>query len=140
MYALGGERSDENRPQGEVVMPTPTTSAANGAWDGGEGTGNLQSVVALLPTPTTSDAGRGTVHQRDGRRGERMSSIGMLLPTPSASVVNDGESTETWLARRERLKATGVNGNGMGMPLTIASQLLADGGRTAPPSSDGRAA
>lgn len=47
-----------------------------------------------------------------------------LLPTPAASVANDGEDTETWLARRERVKETANNGNGMGMPLTIAVQLL----------------
>lgn len=37
---------------------------------------------------------------------------------------NDGEGTATWLARRERVKLTANNGNGMGMPLTIAAQLL----------------
>lgn len=46
------------------------------------------------------------------------------LPTPSACVANDGERPETWLARRERVKAKGINGNGMGMPLAIAAQLL----------------
>lgn len=46
-----------------------------------------------------------------------------LLPTP-AVVMNDGESVESWSARRERIKATGINGNGMGMPLPIAVQLL----------------
>lgn len=46
-----------------------------------------------------------------------------LLPTP-AVVMNDGENKETWLARRERVKARGINGNGMGMPLPIAVQLL----------------
>ena len=39
-------------------------------------------------------------------------------------MANDGEGTETWLARRERVKLTANNGNGMGMPLTIAVQLL----------------
>ena len=47
-----------------------------------------------------------------------------LLPTPAAMNPNDGESTETWLARRERVKLTAKNGNGMGMPLAIAVQLL----------------
>ncbi len=37
---------------------------------------------------------------------------------------NDGEGTETWLARREQVKAKSINGNGMGMPLSIAVQLL----------------
>lgn len=47
-----------------------------------------------------------------------------LLPTPSACNANDGEGTETWLARREVVKARVKNGNGMGMPLSIAVQLL----------------
>jgi hypothetical protein len=46
------------------------------------------------------------------------------LPTPSACIANDGERPETWLARRERVKAKALNGNGMGMPLSIAAQLL----------------
>ena len=47
-----------------------------------------------------------------------------LLPTPAAMNPNDGEGTASWLARRERVKLTANNGNGMGMPLTIAVQLL----------------
>jgi hypothetical protein len=39
-------------------------------------------------------------------------------------VPNDGEKPDTWLARRERVKLTANNGNGMGMPLSIAVQLL----------------
>ena len=39
-------------------------------------------------------------------------------------MANDGEGPETWLARREEVKARGINGNGMGMPLAIAVQLL----------------
>lgn len=46
------------------------------------------------------------------------------LPTPSACVANDGEGVSTWMAQRERVKLTAKNGNGMGMPLTIAAQLL----------------
>jgi hypothetical protein len=48
-----------------------------------------------------------------------------LWPTPNASVAQDGEGPATWLARRERLKVTANNGNGAGMPLTIAVQLWA---------------
>lgn len=44
-------------------------------------------------------------------------------PTPSGSVAQDGEDPQTWLDRRELLKETANNGNGAGMPLTIASQL-----------------
>ena len=49
---------------------------------------------------------------------------GGLLPTPTACIANDGETPSTWLDRRERVKLTAKNGNGMGMPLTIAAQML----------------
>jgi len=38
-------------------------------------------------------------------------------------VANDGEKPETWLARAEKLKQKGINGNGAGMPLSIAVQM-----------------
>lgn len=47
-----------------------------------------------------------------------------LLPTPNASVANDGESFDTWEARRLRTKVRVGNGNGFGTPLSIAVQLL----------------
>jgi DNA (cytosine-5)-methyltransferase 1 len=47
-----------------------------------------------------------------------------LLPTPAASNPNDGESLESWEARRQRNKAKGINGNGQGTPLAIAVKLL----------------
>lgn len=47
-----------------------------------------------------------------------------LLPTPTASNPNDGESLESWEARRQRNKAKGINGNGQGTPLAIAVRLL----------------
>lgn len=47
-----------------------------------------------------------------------------LLPTPAASNPNDGEDPETWLSRSAALKAKHGNGNGAGMPLGIAVQLL----------------
>jgi hypothetical protein len=46
-----------------------------------------------------------------------------LWPTPDASVAQYGEKPQTWLERRERVKLTAKNGNGMGMPLTIAVQM-----------------
>lgn len=47
-------------------------------------------------------------------------------PTPDASVANLGEGPETWYARREELKAKGINGNGAGVPLSIAAQVGED--------------
>lgn len=71
---------------------------------------------------STSTSGR-EAGPRAATAGDSSSSL-PLLPTPAASVANDGEGPETWLARRERVKETADNGNGMGMPLTIAVQLL----------------
>jgi hypothetical protein len=69
------------------------------------------------------------VNSRGNLDGDRFPSLETvmareMLPTPSACVANDGERPETWLARREQVKLTAKNGNGMGMPLTIAAQLL----------------
>lgn len=112
MYALGAERSDENRPQGEVLLKTPTTQlAVNG------GSQHPEKRKAGGHGPTLADE------------------VEHLLPTPAAMNPNDGESTESWLARRERVKLTANNGNGMGMPLAIAVALI--GESTDPRSSDG---
>ncbi len=47
-----------------------------------------------------------------------------LLPTPGATNPNESEDVETWKARREKLKAKGINGNGCGTPLGIAVRML----------------
>lgn len=81
-----------------------------------------------LPTPRTCSAMAAPVNSRGNLEGNRFPNletvIGRMLPTPSACVANDGEKPETLLARRERVKLTAKNGNGMGMPLTIAAQPL----------------
>jgi hypothetical protein len=48
---------------------------------------------------------------------------GALLPTPSATQ-NDGHDPEVMLARRERERAKGRNGNGFGLTLGMAAALL----------------
>ncbi len=81
-----------------------------------------------LPTPRTCSAMAAPINSTGNLQGKRFPNletvIGRMLPTPAACVANDGERPETWLARRERVKLTAKNGNGMGMPLTIAAQLL----------------
>lgn len=47
-----------------------------------------------------------------------------MLPTPTAANPNDAEDPARWLARRARHRARGINGNGMGTPLSIAVRLL----------------
>lgn len=44
-------------------------------------------------------------------------------PTPDAQLLNDGEGTETFEARRQRNKAKGYNGNGQGTPMGMAVKL-----------------
>ena len=81
-----------------------------------------------LPTPRTCSAMAAPVNSRGDLGGERFPNletvIGRMLPTPNADLFNDGESPDSWMARRERIKEKGINGNGMGMPLSIAAQLL----------------
>lgn len=85
---------------------------------------NLRDVVAdlrALPTtelvcqeqPETSDSG-----------GPRPAPVDRLLPTPAAVNPNDGEDPPHWLARQARQRARRINGNGMGMPLSVAVRLL----------------
>ena len=45
-----------------------------------------------------------------------------LWPTPDASVANDGETVESWDARRAIVKQTANNGNGFGKRLTIEAK------------------
>jgi hypothetical protein len=117
-------------------LPTPRTSDTNGAGQHGDCGPDLRTVVSLLPTPGVADATGG--HERRG--GERSNELLLkgvvktLLPTPDASAANSGEHPDTWLVRRERVKATAKNGNGMGMPLSIAAQLI---GEPTSPRSDG---
>lgn len=47
-----------------------------------------------------------------------------LLPTPNAAAGNYDEDPESWYARRELLKAKGINGNGAGLPLGIAVRSI----------------
>jgi hypothetical protein len=47
-----------------------------------------------------------------------------LLPTPVAGNFNDGADLPTWMARRDRQKQLGRNGNGIGTPLPVAIALL----------------
>lgn len=46
-----------------------------------------------------------------------------MLPTPTAKH-NDGQNPEVFLARRKRIKAQGINGNGFGLTLGMAVALL----------------
>jgi hypothetical protein len=121
-----------------ALLPTPTSRDHRGANQRGDET---CLTGALLPTPRASDGTKGGPNQR-GNSGDLMlpsavagiaanpSQAGpiagtaeLLLPTPTASVVQDGEAFKTWEARR-KIAAAKHGNNGIGMPLTIAVQLL----------------
>lgn len=116
--------------------PTPdcnTASYSNGLFGR-----NLREAAACWPTvssrdgdprrgPSKPDSGhiqhklsRGAVNSA-GMPSDDLSSAVQMWPTPSAAVVNDGESPESWQARKLRNLEKGNNGNGMGTPLTIAA-------------------
>lgn len=80
------------------LLSTPQARDGKGVPGKGFNQANLARDVSLLPTPAVNDMGAGNP--------------------------NDGEQPETWLARRERVKVTAKNGNGMGTPLAVAVQLL----------------
>lgn len=98
------------------------------------------------PTPTAMDSkSAGRAGYDYGNPGTTLTDAMRLWPTPDASVSNDSEAPEQWRERQAVLKQKGVNGNGAGVPLAIASKewphSLPD--RTTAPdgkstSSDGR--
>ena len=102
------------------VFPHPTSVGATAA--------DVSS--SLLPTPSASLGSNGSGLPPERRRGGgsadgcNASAAVALLPTPSAINPNDGESLASWEARRERVKVTARNGNGMGTPLSIAVRML----------------
>lgn len=99
-----------SRPLNEVVvncLPSPTSPSARPA-DAASG--------CTTPEDSAQDATAAPTANSDGQV--------KLLPTPAASNPNDGESLESWEARRQRNLAKGINGNGQGTPLAIAVKLL----------------
>ena len=86
--------------------------------------GNEYSSLELLHTPDTMPDAPNKGSNTRSKPAGLGNQVAALLPTPAACNPNDGEGPETWLARREVVKARVKNGNGMGMPLTIAVQLM----------------
>jgi hypothetical protein len=83
----------------------------------------LDQQARRWPTPKQSDANG--VRMPDGKRCVGLNTVAGMWPTPSASLVNDGEDPENWQERQQRNLERHHNGNGMGMPLTMAAQMWA---------------
>lgn len=65
---------------------------------------------------------------RTGKRagaGGEFAKQAVLWASPTAELFGDAESAESFLARREELRAKKTNGNGMGMLLTVQSVMWA---------------
>lgn len=115
-----------NHPNQNDSWPTPnvpsgggrTTNVGGHSESGRKIQKELEATAKKWQTPRSNEAGD---WQRDkGARGkERLTS---QWPTPNASLVNDGEDLKSWEARKSRNMEKGINGNGMGTPLTIAAQ------------------
>jgi hypothetical protein len=93
MYALGGERTDEDRPRGEVLLPTPNAADGMGGPgnSGRDGGLNLRTAAALLPTPTSQLEHDSQTHRSGARTDELLlggialaASRGDLTSQPSA--------------------------------------------------------
>ena len=81
----------------------------------------LTGQALTCPTPAERDhkgANLSETHATD-----QLANVASRWPTPDANAINSGENPETWLARRKRLKAKRINGNGAGTPLGIAVSL-----------------
>ena len=141
--------------RGDWMTPTTRDWKDGACADSNVPTNGLlgRQAVRAWVTPTVEDA------SREGSRswaerwasGARVPDTHQRLrtqahwPTPDASVANDGEDLTSWLARRERVKETTQNGNGMGTPLAVAVRLPEtwptpqssdpDGSRTLPPGT-----
>lgn len=73
------------------------------------------------PIPRGTDGTKGGPNQAGSKGDLMLPSAAAQWPTPSASLANDGESPETWHARAAKLKVKHGNGNGVGLPLTVAA-------------------
>ena len=120
------------------------TGAGAQGRDGGL---NLQTATAMWGTPTARDWKDGDTSQMNVPENGLLGRMASNWPTPDASVMNDGEGPETFFARQAKVKAKKINGNGMGLPLTMAAQIWStpratDGEKGGPNQafSDGRPA
>ena len=88
-YALGGERDDTGRTQGEVLLPPPTASRYGSNQSASAGAAvrpSLDSITDLLPTPCARDFKDGTASPGAvNRNTPSLGAIEFYLPTPNAS-------------------------------------------------------
>lgn len=117
----------------------PTPMAGTPAQNGNNAAGNsdfsrrTMELAGQWRTPMTADDGRKVTAV--GNQVQLMNQV-LTWPTPAAGNFNDGESLESFDARKARQKAKGINGNGMGDSLAIAASRLVE---ISPPSPQAQA-
>lgn len=120
------------RPKANLTNAQPPASWENWPIVGGMRSGSLFQRPAWAPAMGGSGgfAGLGgnwatpdcnTSTYSNGKMGPNIREQASNWPTPSATVMNDGEAPETWHARAQMLKTKHTNGNGAGLPLTVAA-------------------
>jgi len=123
------------RPKATLTSAQPPASWENWPTAGGTRNGSLFQRPTWAPAMagTGGSVSRGgtwlTPHGMSGMdsktgrpgAGGEFAKQATNWPTPSASVANDKESPESWHARAATLKAKHMNGNGAGLPLTVAA-------------------
>lgn len=100
----------------------PTPQVGTGENSHGQISGDFRNrMEEILAGPKWATPDCNTSTYSNGLKGPNIREQAMAWPTPSASVANDGESPETWHARAAKLKEKHGNGNGAGLPLTVAA-------------------
>lgn len=118
-FAWGLEPSSETLPR--------WGSMRSGVWYPRQPPARLtvESASLCWPTAVTTDArssGRHSTQTGVMHPGTTLTDSARLWPTPTAACPNDHEAPEVWRARQQRERAKGQNGNGMGVPLSIAAK------------------
>jgi hypothetical protein len=128
MSAISADR--QRNPSTKVTIGLPTVASLWATPRAEMDQGSASEKRRKSPSVACQASMWATPNAHDGRRpgadllstqGGNLNRDAATWPTPDANVMNDGESPETWHARRETLKAKGINGNGAGIPLTVAA-------------------
>lgn len=150
-YGSPESRMTSTSGQGDFLVPTSAVpEKGKGSRGRGRGYGGNSSASSRPESPVTSSlkmfllselaeqtkssvlwkqqatpAGRSwlVLGLAEPRKSETASGSSAGWPTPSAGNFNDGESPETFLARRTKLKKQFKNGNGAGIPLGVAVKM-----------------
>lgn len=125
-----------------------TARATTGAYtrDGGEKgkeRPSLHGQAEEWPSPRTEMGGPDAHRAARGAGGPNLRQYleePTSWPTPSAEAPNDREEPESWRARQAELAEKGYNGNGAGVPLSIAAKEAAGSWQTptTAPEADNR--